>query len=70
MADRGITTIETQYVLKLGYHEKKKDSYAERFGAWNYAIRGFTLDGEKELRVVVTLNPEGVLVITAIDLAK
>lgn len=39
-------------------------------GAWNYAIRGRTIDG-RSLRIVISFEADGVLlIITAIDLGK
>lgn len=56
------------YVLtKSGWHEKRKDSYSEEFKAWNYAIRGSTID-EREIRVIVSFDDSGLLIITVIDL--
>lgn len=64
---RQITRPEILYVLKNGFHEKKKDHYEECFQAWNYAIRGKTLDN-RTLRVVVSFDERSILIITAIDL--
>jgi len=52
---------------KSGWHEKRKDAYSEVFKSWNYAIRGKTID-ERELRVVVSFDEDGLLIITVIDL--
>ena len=57
------------YVLKNGCHEKQKTSFDEAFQKWKYAIRGKTLE-DCELRVIVTIEDAGVLIITAINLAK
>ncbi|MFN8672350.1 MAG: DUF4258 domain-containing protein [Candidatus Sericytochromatia bacterium] len=65
--ERAITRAEYLYVLKNGRHEKKKDEFKEEYNNWNYAIRGKTLD-EKELRVIVSFEENGLLVITVIDL--
>ena len=54
-------------MLKNGYHERIKDSYDEQHKEWNYAVRGKTLE-KKILRVVVSFDPRGLLIITAIDL--
>jgi hypothetical protein len=55
--------------LKNGYHEKKKDKFEEQYHAWNYVVRGKTIDG-RNLRIVVSFDPSGMLIITAIDLGK
>ncbi len=59
--------MEYEYVLKTGWHEKAKDQYDVQNKAWNYAIRGKTVD-TRELRVVVSFDEEGLLIITVIDL--
>ena len=67
--ERNITRPEYLYVLKHGYHEPKKDEYKEEFKAWNYSIRGKTVDG-RELRVVVSFDDNFMLIITVINLEK
>jgi len=64
--ERGITLLEILQVIRRGHHEKRKDEFKPQYGAWNYAIRGKTID-QRELRVVVAFV-QGMLVITAIDL--
>jgi len=66
---RMISRPELLYVLKYGRHEKAKDKFDEAYNAWNYAIRGKTLD-RRELRIVVSFDENGMLIITAIDLTK
>ena len=66
-AERSISRSELLYVLKNGRHEKSKDQYQERYRAWNYAIRGKTID-KKDVRVVVSFDENNMLIITAIDL--
>lgn len=56
-AERNITLPEIIHVLKTGRHEKNKDHFEEVFNAWNYAIRGKTID-ELELRVIVSFDEE------------
>jgi hypothetical protein len=65
--ERLISRIEIIQVLKRGYHEKRKDNFEETFRSWNYAIRGKTVDG-RELRIIVTLDQNNMLIITAINL--
>ena len=67
--ERGIIKPEVEYVLEHGHHEARKDSYSEEFQAWDYAIRGKTLDG-RNLRVVVAIVAPNILVVTTIDLDK
>ena len=67
---RDITILEIRQVIDSGYHEKSKDEYKLEWKAWNYALRGRTIDG-RELRVAVSFDVEDVLlIITAIDLDK
>ena len=66
---RKITRPEILYVLKSGFHEKRKDKFEENLNSWNYAIRGRTLD-KKELRVIISFEINNMLIITAIDLGK
>jgi hypothetical protein len=66
MAKRGVDPPEVRYVLRTGWHEARKDQWQEAYEAWNYAIRGSTVD-DREVRVVVTF--EGSLLgVTVIDL--
>jgi hypothetical protein len=65
--ERVITLPEVLYVLRNGFHEKKKDEYKPEHKDWNYAIRGKTIDG-RALRIAVAFADPGMLVITAIDL--
>ena len=67
---RNISLVEIKYVIYNGYHEKRKDEYKSEWNAWNYAIRGRTID-HRELRVIVSVDdPINLLIITAIDLKK
>ena len=66
---RGIIRPEIIYVLCNGYHEKIKDKFDKIYSAWNYAIRGKTID-KKELRIIVSFDENNLLIITAIDLGK
>ena len=54
----------------LGHHEKRKDEFKPEFSAWNYAIRGKTLD-KRDLRIAVSFNESTkLLIITAIEIIK
>ena len=66
-SQRKITRSEVLQALKGGYHEKAKDLYDDVYEAWNYAVRGKTLD-RRELRIVVSFDVQGMLIVTAIDL--
>lgn len=66
-AERQMTRPEVLQVLRNGYHEKRKDRYEERYQAWNYSVRGKTID-RRELRIIVSFDEDNLLIITAIDL--
>ncbi len=66
-AERSISRTEILYVLKNGRHEKSKDQYQERYQAWNYAIRGRTID-KRDVRIIVSFDENNMLIITAIEL--
>ena len=65
--ERLITRPEVLYVLEHGWHESRKDFYDSRYQCWNSAIRGKTID-LRELRVIVSFDDSGLLIITVIDL--
>lgn len=65
--ERGIIRPEILYVLRGGFHESRKDFFDESFQAWNYAIRGKTVD-LRDLRVIVSFDENYLLIVTAIDL--
>lgn len=69
MAKRRVTLPEVKYVLQKGRHEKAKDRWDIPFKTWNYAIRGDTLD-KKDVRVIVSLETPGMVIITVIQLGK
>ena len=64
---RKITRPEILYVLRNGFHEKRKDVYRLEFESWNYAIRGKTID-RRNIRIAVSFDESDLLIITAIDL--
>ena len=67
MLERGIIKPEVEFVLNRGHHEVKKDQYNEVFSSWDYAITAKTVDG-RNLRIIISVMPSNVLVITEIDL--
>jgi hypothetical protein len=70
--ERQITRPEYEHVLRTGYHEARKDEFKEEHSAWNYAIRGKTVDG-RDLRVAISFervktgSDETLLIITVIE---
>jgi hypothetical protein len=69
LQERSVTRLEVKQALKKGYHEKRKDEFKEEHYVWNYSIRGKTIDG-RELRVALSFDKSGMLVVTVIDLKK
>jgi len=67
--ERQITRPEYTYVLRNGFHEARKDQFMPEYNAWNYAIRGRTVD-RRDLRVVVSFDEDGMLIITTIEVGK
>jgi hypothetical protein len=67
MKKRRIIKAEVEHILSHGHHEARKDHFNEEFSAWDYAVRGKTLDG-RNLRIVVAFVDPNVLVVTTIDL--
>lgn len=67
--ERKITRLEVIYVLRHGHHEKRKDKWEELHQAWNYAIRGKTFE-KRDLRVVVSFDNNGMLIISTISIGK
>ena len=66
--EREITRPKILYVLKDRIHELQR-TVDELDLVWNYAIRGKTVD-KKNVRVAVSLDENGLLIITAIVLDK
>ena len=67
--ERMITRLEIIYVLRYGHHEKRKDKWEELYSAWNYSIRGKTFE-KRDLRVIISFDENGMLIITAISIEK
>ncbi|MBI4566685.1 MAG: DUF4258 domain-containing protein [Planctomycetes bacterium] len=66
--ERRIGLPEIRQVIESGWHEKSKDEFKIEWQAWNYAIRGKTIDG-RALRIAISFDEEDwLLIITAIEL--
>lgn len=65
--ERKITRSEVLFVLRNGYHEKKKDRFVPKHQDWTYSVRGKTVDC-RELRIIVAFDESNMLIITSIDL--
>ena len=70
MNERNLTRLDVKHVLLTGKRETKRDRYSKEFGAWTYGMRGFTLDGGREVRVVFALDEHALAVVTAVELAE
>ena len=57
------------YVLRHGYHEKRKDQYKPEHGDWTYAIRGKSIDG-KDIRIAIAFDEDDMLIITVIEVER
>lgn len=62
--ERIITTVAVLYVLKTGYEEKTKTRFDIEKNTWKYAIRGKTSKEQKDIRVIVSFDENGMLIIT------
>ncbi len=62
--ERNINFSEIVHVLKTGYEEKKKTIFEDKKNAWNYAIRGKTKIDDLDIRVIVSFDDSGMLIIT------
>jgi len=67
--ERDITLLDALHVIKTGYRELKKDQYKEEWQAWNYAVRGISLQGDM-IRVIISFENDGMLIITVINLSR
>ncbi len=69
-AERDITMAEVIEAIEGGWHEAPKDDFRPEFKAWNYSLRGKTLD-DRDLRIVVSFSEEDdLLIITTVDLTQ
>jgi hypothetical protein len=68
-SQRSIGLPEIIYVLRNGYHEKRKDEFKPEYNAWNYAIRGRTID-DRDLRIAIAFDKNKMLIITVIEIIK
>ena len=57
-----ITLPDLLHALSNGYHEKEKTTFSNEHQSWKYAIRGWTIDRKKDLRVIVSFAEEMVLI--------
>lgn len=67
--ERHISLNDAEYVLKNGYHEKKKNSFDEVFKTWKYAIRGKTIE-ELDIRLIIAFDEQGMIIITLMHVGE
>lgn len=68
--ERDITLLDALHVIKNGFRELKHDQFKEEWKAWNYAIRGETLQNDI-VRAIISFNEdEKLLIITVINLTN
>lgn len=66
---RDISLTDTEFVLKNGYHEKKKTYFDEIFNTWRYAIRGKTVD-DLQMRIIISFNDDNMIIITVMHVGR
>lgn len=67
--ERFINLEHALYVLKHGYHEKRKTIFDNVYHTWKYAIRGTTFDNFN-IRVIVAFDEEGMIIITVMHVVE
>lgn len=67
--ERDISVADIVHVLTNGGHEESKDQYKPEYRAWNYAVRGKTVDNW-DLRIAVSFDENHMLIITVIRLGR
>ena len=66
---RQISLTHVHYVIRNGYHEKRKDQYQPEYDDWTYAIRGKNIDG-RDLRIAIAFDDDDMLIITVIEITR
>jgi 3-deoxy-D-manno-octulosonic acid (KDO) 8-phosphate synthase len=69
LGERNITLKDAEYVLKNGYHEKKKSSFDEAYRTWKYAIRGKTIEN-LDIRIIIAFDKNDMIVITLMHVGE
>jgi hypothetical protein len=65
---RQISLMHVLYVLRHGYHEKRKDQYSLEHKDWTYSIRGLSID-RRDIRIAA-FDEDEMLIITVIEIAR
>ena len=53
----------------MDFTRRERTNSSQQYNAWNYAIRGRTVD-RRDLRVIVSFDEDGMLLITTIEVEK
>ena len=53
----------------MDFTRRERTNSSQQYNAWNYAIRGRTVD-RRDLRVIVSFDEDGMLIITTIEVEK
>lgn len=65
--DRVVPLPDVLYVIEKGHWEKRRDRIEAGNNTWSYSIKGKATD-KRELRVVISFDDSGLLIITVIVL--
>lgn len=66
--ERKINVAEVMHVLKTGSEEKRKTCFDDISMMWKYAIKGKTKIDELDVRVIITFDEDGMLIITVMHI--
>lgn len=64
-----VTLPNLLFILSNGCHERDKTLFSNEFQTWKYAIRGKTIDGSEEFRIIVAFENE-MAILTVIRLKR
>jgi hypothetical protein len=68
--ERAITLPMILNVLETGYEEKRKTIFDEDKYCWKYAIRGKAIRDGLDIRVIISIDESGVVIITVMYVEK
>jgi len=68
MCGEQINRLDIWHAIENGKRNTKKDTFDEEHGNWRYAIEGSNIDKDRSLRIIVVLNEDTALIITAFPL--
>ncbi len=73
--ERHVDRLEIKHVLLNGKRNTHRDELSEKYNTWKYTIEGSTLDRDKHLRIIVTLQSDPIMgdmvrIVSVIDITK